>query len=127
MVFIAYGVDFPFLKRKDLAGLDLRGKIVVLRDGPPPRSARTSGRKRKPRSSVLRGLIARGAAGIVTISQDTETITFAELADYLTRRQIEPESEQEMPDVSAAVHKRERRGCGKALRRVGSNTGGSVS
>ena len=38
MVFVAYGVDVPFLKRKDLTGVDLRGKIVLLHDGPPPRS-----------------------------------------------------------------------------------------
>src|SRR5687767_14305398 len=40
MVYVAYGVDFPFLKRKDLAGVDPRGKIVVLHDGPPPEIAK---------------------------------------------------------------------------------------
>jgi hypothetical protein len=40
----------------------------------------------------------RGVAAIVTIGQKTETVTFAELADYLTRRRVEPESSTELPD-----------------------------
>lgn len=98
MYFVGYGVSFPFLKRNDMADLDVRGKIVVLRQGPPPEIAKDQWKKAQAQFHVLRGLIARGAVAIVTIGQDTETITFAELADYLTRRQIEPESEQEMPD-----------------------------
>ena len=43
MVFVAYGVDVSFLKRNDLAGVDLRGKIVVFTNGPPPRSPRPVG------------------------------------------------------------------------------------
>ena len=98
MYFIGYGISFPFLKRNDLADLDVRGKIVVMREGPPPEISKDQWKKAQAQFNVLRGLIARGAAALVTIGQDTETITFAELADYLTRRQIEPEGEQEMPD-----------------------------
>ena len=98
MYFIGYGISFPFLKRNDLADLDVRGKIVVMLDGPPPEISKDQWKKAQAQFNVLRGLIARGAAALVTIGQDTETLTFAELADYLTRRQIEPEGEQEMPD-----------------------------
>ena len=76
----------------------MRGKIVVLRDGPPPEIGKEQWKKAQAQVNVLRGLIARGVAGIVIIGQDTETLTFAEMADYLTRRQIEPEGEGEMPD-----------------------------
>lgn len=96
--FVGYGTAFPVLKRNDLAGLDVRGKVVVLRDGPPPEIGKEQWKKAQAQGNVLRGLIARGAAGIVVIGQDTETLTFAEMADYLTRRQIEPEGEDEMPD-----------------------------
>lgn len=98
MVFVAYGVDFPFLKRRDLTGVDLRGKIAVIHDGPPPGIAKSQWDKAQAQVSVLRSLIMRGAAAIVTIGQSTETITFPELADYLTRRRIEPESNPEWPD-----------------------------
>ena len=96
--FIGYGVAFPGLKRNDFAGLDVRGKIVVLRDGPPPEFGKEQWKKAQGQGNVLRALIGRGAAGIVIIGQDTETLTFAETGDYLTRRQIEPEGEGEMPD-----------------------------
>src|SRR5215212_9196254 len=98
MYFVGYGVTLPFLQRNDLADLDLRGKIAVIRDGPPPGIAKEQWKKAHAQFNVLRGLIARGAAAIVTVGQDAETLTFSELADYLTRRQIEPDGEQEMPD-----------------------------
>ena len=98
MFFIGYGISLPFLQRNDLGDLDVRGKIVVLRDGPPPGIPKEQWKKAHAQFNVLRGLIARGASAIVIVGQDTETLTFAEIADYLTRRQIEPESEQEMPD-----------------------------
>lgn len=96
--FVGYGLSLPAIKRDDLAGLDVRGKILVLRDGPSPEFSKDQWKKAQAQVAILRGLIARGAAGIVMIGQDTETITFAEMADYLTRRQIEPDGEDEMPD-----------------------------
>jgi hypothetical protein len=98
MFFVGYGVSVPFLKRNDLADLDVRGKIIVMRNGPPPEISKEQWKKANAQFAVLRDLIIRGAAALVTIGQDTETLTFSELADYLTRRQIEPESEQETPD-----------------------------
>lgn len=98
LVFVAYGVDVPFLKRKDLTGVDLRGKIVVIQDGPPPEISKSQWAKAQAQGNVIRALIMRGVAAIVTIGQNPETITFAELADYLTRRRIEPESSTELPD-----------------------------
>ena len=98
MYFVGYGLSVPVLKRNDLGDVDLRGKIVLLRDGPPPEVSKDQWMKAHAQLNVLRGLIQRGAAAIVAIGQDQETITFAELADYLTRRQVEPDGEQEMPD-----------------------------
>jgi hypothetical protein len=99
MVFVAYGVDVPFLKRKDLTGVDLKGKIVVIHDGPPPGIAKSQWDKAQAQSSVMRALIMRGAAAIVIMGQSVETVTFAELADYLTRRRVELESSPEYPDL----------------------------
>jgi hypothetical protein len=98
MVFVGYGVAVPFLKRNDLAGIDVKGKIVIFRVGPPPEIGKDQWKKASAQINVMRGLIARGAAALVMIGEDTETMSYAEIADYLTRRQIEPESEQEMPE-----------------------------
>ena len=98
MIFVGYGLSVPFLKRNDLGDVDLRGKIAVLRDGPPPEIGKEQWKKAHATLNVWRALIQRGAAAIVTIGGDMETITFSELADYFTRRQIEPDGEQEMPD-----------------------------
>ena len=96
--FVGYGVAVPSLNRDDFAGIDPRGKIVMVREGPLPGFTKDQWKKAGAQFMILRGLIQRGAAGIVMIGQDQETITFSELADYLTRRQIEPEGEQEMPE-----------------------------
>lgn len=98
LVFIAYGISLPFLKRNDLVGLDLRGKIVVMREGPPPEISKDQWKKAQAQGNVMRGLISRGVAAVVLISQGLEDHTYDEVADYLTRRQIEPESERELPD-----------------------------
>jgi len=98
LVFVAYGLAVPFLKRNDLNGIDVRGKIVLLRDGPPPEINKDQWKKVHAQAVVMRALIGRGAAAIIIVGQNTETLTFPEIADYLTRRQVEPASETEMPD-----------------------------
>jgi Peptidase family M28 len=98
MYFVGYGLSVPFLKRNDLGDVDLRGKIAVLRDGPPPEIGKEQWKKAHAQINVLRGLIQKGVAAIVTIGGDVETLTFSELADYLTRRQVELDGEPEMPD-----------------------------
>jgi Zn-dependent M28 family amino/carboxypeptidase len=78
--------------------MDGKGKIVVLRSGPPPEIGKEQWKAAHAQANVMRGLIARGAAALVLVGTDTETLSFAEIGDYLTRRQVEPESEQELPD-----------------------------
>lgn len=96
--FVGYGVALPSINRDDFAGLDVRGKIVMLREGPLPGISKEQWKKAQAPVNILRGLIARGATAIVTVGQDMETVTWSEMADYLTRRQIEPEGEGDMPD-----------------------------
>jgi len=98
LCFVGYGLVLAAIKRDDFAGLDVRGKIVMLREGPLQGIPKDQWKKAQVQFNILRGLIQRGAAAIVMIGQDMETLTWAELADYLTRRQVEPEGEREMPD-----------------------------
>lgn len=97
VVFLAYALEVQGLKRRDIAGTDVRGKIVVVREGPPPEISKEQWKRASAQLNVLRGLVARGAAGIILIGQTIETLTFPEIADYLSRRQVEPDSEPEMP------------------------------
>jgi len=98
LVFVAYGVATPFLKRNDLQGMDIRGKVAVVLEGPPPEVNKESWKQAHAQSIILRGLIARGAAGIILLNNGPQEHTFSELADYLTRRQVELADEDELPD-----------------------------
>src|SRR5918996_6279755 len=40
LVFAGYGAALPGQKRNDLAGIEVRGKVIVLREGPPPEIAK---------------------------------------------------------------------------------------
>jgi len=96
VVFVGYG--FQGQKRNDLAGIDVRGKVMVLREGPPPEVSKDAWGKAQGPVGVIRGLISRGAAAIVLINQYTEERSYAESADYLTRRRVQLESDAELPD-----------------------------
>jgi hypothetical protein len=96
VVFVGYG--FQGQKRNDLAGIDVRGKVMVLREGPPPEVSKDAWAKAQGPIGVIRGLISRGAAAIVLINQYTEERSYSESADYLTRRRVQLESDAELPD-----------------------------
>ena len=98
LVFVAYGVSTPFLKRNDVQNLNLRGKVAVVLEGPPPEVKKDSWKQAHAQSIILRGLIARGVAGIILLNTGPQEHTFSELADYLTRRQVELADDDEFPD-----------------------------
>lgn len=97
LYFIAYGMITTAPKRNDVAGLNLSGKIVVMLEGPPRNVSKPSWKKAGVQIDILRGLIGAGVAGIVFISHGREERPFAEIADYLTRRQVERADSPEMP------------------------------
>ncbi|HKE57074.1 MAG TPA: M20/M25/M40 family metallo-hydrolase [Pyrinomonadaceae bacterium] len=97
LVFIAYGLITTTPKRNDLAGIDVRGKIVVLLDGPPKVVSKEAWKKSKIQREIIRNLIVSGAAGIIFVPQPDAEHPYSEMADYLTRRQIELADEEEAP------------------------------
>jgi Peptidase family M28 len=98
LVFVAYGAALPSLKRNDLAGLDVRGKVVVLREGPPPEMTKEAWSKAQGQINAMRSLISQGAAAIILINKFTEDRPYGESADYLTRRRVELETAPEAPE-----------------------------
>ena len=100
LVFAAYGAAYASgnVKRDDLAGIELRGKVVVLREGHPPEVSKEAWEKSQGLLNTIRALVSRGTGAIIFISDYSEDRSYAESADYLTRRRLQPESEQDAPD-----------------------------
>lgn len=97
LVFIAYGLISNVPKRDDLAGIDVKGKIVVMLEGPPKNVDKLSWSKAKAQMTIMQRLVYGGAAGLVFVNTGKPDRPYSELADYLTRRRLELAEHEEMP------------------------------
>ena len=97
LVFVAYGLDSTVPKRNDLAGINVSGKLVVMLEGPPKNVSKEAWKKAKIQVDIWRNLIIMGAAGLISVNTGTEEHPYSEMADYLTRRQIERADSEEFP------------------------------
>jgi Zn-dependent M28 family amino/carboxypeptidase len=97
LIFVAYGLVSTVPKRNDLTGIELKGKMVVLLQGPPKSVSKEAWKKAKVQIDIIRNLIMQGAAGLIFVNTGTEEHPYSEMADYLTRRQIERADSEEMP------------------------------
>lgn len=89
LVFIGYGVVSPDVKRDDLAGIDVKGKIVVMLGGRPKNIERAAWAKASGQQAVFGRLIGAGAAGFaLTYVPARETQPFPLVATYMTRRRV---------------------------------------
>ncbi|HKR58790.1 MAG TPA: M28 family peptidase [Pyrinomonadaceae bacterium] len=97
VVFVGFGVVSEELKRDDLAGLDLKGKIVVLLNGQP--TGVDQGAWRRASNPQARGLsiFGRGAAALVVGNAGSAAQPFATIANYLSRRRVSLASAPEPP------------------------------
>ncbi len=88
VVFVGYGVVSPELKRDDLAGLDLKDKVVIVLAGQP--NGVDAALWRRATSPQIRGLniFGRGAAALMVANADTPAQPFAVIANYLSRRRV---------------------------------------
>ncbi|MDQ3685916.1 MAG: hypothetical protein M3430_09995, partial [Acidobacteriota bacterium] len=62
LVFVGYGVASEGLKRDDFAGLDLKGKIVVVTGGSPKNVDEAAWKKATSMQNRIVGLVPRGVA-----------------------------------------------------------------
>jgi hypothetical protein len=88
MVFVGYGVTSTELKRDDLAGLDVKNKIVVLVNGRPKNADEAAWSKATSNQAISHNLIARGAAGIILAYVAPSQQPYALIANYLMRRRV---------------------------------------
>lgn len=97
LVFVAYGMNTNAPQRNDLAGANLQGKIVLLLEGPPKVVSKEAWTKAKIQMDIILQIVQMGAKGLMVVSQPDPEHPYAEMADYLTRRRIEPENQEELP------------------------------
>jgi len=97
VVFAGFGVVSPDLKRDDLAGLDLKGKVVIILNGQPD-GVDPAAWKRATNPQV-RGLnlFGRGAAAMIVANAGSSGRPFSLIANYLSRRRINLASQPELP------------------------------
>jgi hypothetical protein len=88
VVFAGYGVVSTDLKRDDLAGLDLKDKLVVLLSGQPAGVDGAAWRRAASQQVRAMNVFNRGAAGIVLTGAGTPAQPFATIANYLSRRRV---------------------------------------
>jgi hypothetical protein len=88
VVFVGYGVVSPELKRDDLAGLDLKNKVVIVLAGQPDGVDATAWRRAT--SPQFRGLniFGRGASAMLVANAGTPAQPFSVIANYLSRRRV---------------------------------------
>ena len=97
MVFIAYGIQAKSINRDDLRGVDVRGKVVVMLDGPPANISKEDWKAANAGMAVMRTLVYGGAAAIVTIGHGREEHSPDENISYVSRRQIAMPDEEGYP------------------------------
>ena len=78
VVFAGYGIVAPMYQWDDYAGVDVRGKLVIVLGGEPPVSFKGETRTYfSSRDSKFATAAARGAAGILIVSDPEKSHTYA--------------------------------------------------
>lgn len=93
MVFVAYGIQANSIKRDDLQGVDMQGKIAVMIEGPPLNIPKSDWEKAEAQRIFIRGLWVKGVSGIVIIGNGREKTSTEQYIDYFSRRQIQTADE----------------------------------
>ncbi len=87
-VFAGFGAVSPELNRDDLAGLDLKGKIVILLGGQPDGvDAAMWKRATSPQVRAM-NIFGRGAVAMIIGNAGTAAQPFSTIANYLSRRRV---------------------------------------
>jgi Zn-dependent M28 family amino/carboxypeptidase len=103
VVFVGFGVTSANLKRDDLAGIDVKGKIVVTLRGRPKNVEEAVWTEEANPQTIGLNLIQRGAAAIVVANAGTQARPFAAITRYATFRRVTmtdaPETPFKLPPI----------------------------
>ncbi|MBC7911268.1 MAG: M28 family peptidase [Pyrinomonadaceae bacterium] len=98
MVFIAYGIQAKSIGRDDLDGVNVKGKVVVMLEGPPANISKEDWKMAEATRNIMVMLVRNGAAAIVYIGHGREEHGPEETIQYLSRRQITLPDEKGYPE-----------------------------
>ncbi|HEV7746532.1 MAG TPA: M28 family peptidase [Pyrinomonadaceae bacterium] len=88
LVLAGFGVVSTELKRDDFAGLDLKGKIVVILNGQPDTvDAAAWKRATNPQARAM-NIFGRGAVAMIVANAGSAAQPFSTIANYLSRRRV---------------------------------------
>ena len=104
MVFVAYGIVADSIKRNDLDGVDMRGKIAVILEGPPESITKKAWKDAKADRVFIQNLFMKGVVGIVFIGHGREENPPEEAIDYFSRRQIQMGDENVGSEIPPFVY-----------------------
>ncbi len=88
IVFAGYGVVSPDLQRDDLAGLDLKDKIVVIVNSQPDGVDASAWKRATSPQVRAMNIFGRGAAAMIVANAGTQAQPFSTIANYLSRRRV---------------------------------------
>ncbi len=88
VVFVGYGVVSPDLKRDDMAGLDLKDKVVVVLSGQPTGVDATAWRRAASPQNRAMNILGKGALAMVYAGAGTAAQPYSTIANYLSRRRV---------------------------------------
>ena len=71
LVFVGYGISQPALGYDDYAGLDVKGKIVVVTRGAPDKFSSSVAAHTANAGSILKAAAEHGAIGVITANADS--------------------------------------------------------
>lgn len=88
LVLAGFGVVSTELKRDDLAGLDLKGKIVVIFNGQPDGIDAAAWKRATSPQARAMNIFGRGAVAMVVGNAGSAAQPFSTIANYLSRRRV---------------------------------------
>ena len=88
VVFAGYGVVSTDLKRDDLAGLDLKDKVVIIVNGQPAGVDQAAWRRATSPQARAMAIFGRGAAAMIVANAGTAAQPFSLIANYMSRRRV---------------------------------------
>src|SRR5436189_5030502 len=97
MVFIAYGVKLTSPARDDLAGVIIKGTVVVMLEVPPASSSKEAWKSQKAASYFTQYIVSQEPAAIIYIGHGREKDPPEVVIDYTSRRQITMPDEEGYP------------------------------
>jgi hypothetical protein len=97
MVFLAFAIVAKSNGIDQIGSTNLRGKVAVILEGPPPGVTKDQWDKQKLGMAFLRNLVFGGVSAIVYIGRGSEKNPPEELISYFSRRQLALPNEEGFP------------------------------